>query len=257
MASGRGRAQHRGTGHRKVAHGHQKGAAAVARAGSQRSSAATKKFVWSAECEACAVRAREWGKGRSWSRLCAHRKVNLLRSPKRGLSLLVHLPDPRVLDREEHKALLVLLEEWLVGVGGVYVELGGRHGCCCEIDCARCRVAGAGVISKALCCGGSGGRAWAAQLPRGKRRSGIGREQLERRERAGACIRQSHARGRAHGARSGWSGRREDPTVLCQCDSRKREPSFLGRSAFSALCGRRRAQQFKQRGWRQGHRGKV
>ena len=66
MASGRGRAQHRGTGHRKVAHGHQKGAAAVARAGSQRSSAATKKFVWSAECEACAVRAREWGKGRSW-----------------------------------------------------------------------------------------------------------------------------------------------------------------------------------------------
>mmetsp|Transcript_125581 Transcript_125581/g.340970 ORF Transcript_125581/g.340970 Transcript_125581/m.340970 type:complete len:245 (+) Transcript_125581:738-1472(+) len=42
------------------------------------------------------------------------REVDLLRSPERGLVLLVHLPDVRVLDREHHPPTRVLLEDGLV-----------------------------------------------------------------------------------------------------------------------------------------------
>lgn len=41
-------------------------------------------------------------------------KINLLSCPERGLGLLVHLPDFVVLDGEEHKPSMVLLEQRLV-----------------------------------------------------------------------------------------------------------------------------------------------
>ena len=72
------------------------------------------------------------GRARAGARAAQHREVNLL-PVQNEASASVHLPDQRVLDREKDKALLVLLEQRLRGVGGVDVELGGRHGCCCVI----------------------------------------------------------------------------------------------------------------------------
>mmetsp|Transcript_34635 Transcript_34635/g.81775 ORF Transcript_34635/g.81775 Transcript_34635/m.81775 type:complete len:360 (-) Transcript_34635:14-1093(-) len=56
------------------------------------------------------------------------RKVDLLRGPEAGLGLLVHLPHPRVLDREEHEPLLVDLQDGLVGVERVRLVVEGHVG---------------------------------------------------------------------------------------------------------------------------------
>ena len=49
----------------------------------------------------------------------AHRQIDLLCGPEAGLGLLIHLPDLRVLDREENEALLVALQNGLLSVNGV------------------------------------------------------------------------------------------------------------------------------------------
>lgn len=46
-------------------------------------------------------------------------QVNLLSSPERGLSLLVHLPNFVVLNGEKNKALGVFLENWLILFGSL------------------------------------------------------------------------------------------------------------------------------------------
>ena len=46
------------------------------------------------------------------------RKVNFLGSPKAGFGLLVHLPDVVVFNREQHEAVRVFGQQWLVGGNG-------------------------------------------------------------------------------------------------------------------------------------------
>jgi hypothetical protein len=65
----------------------------------------------------------------AWRQGAAHRKVDLLRGPEAGFGLLVHLPHPRVLDREEHEPLLVHLQDGLVGVERVRLVVEGHVGC--------------------------------------------------------------------------------------------------------------------------------
>ena len=46
----------------------------------------------------------------------SHRKVDLFGGPEARLRFFVHLPHLRVLDGEEHKALLVLHQDGLAGI---------------------------------------------------------------------------------------------------------------------------------------------
>ena len=73
---------------------------------------------------------KAWGRRRSavagWQ-VRTYREVHLLSRPEARLRFLVHLPHLRVLDGEEHEALLVLGE---YGLGRVQRVLGvGRHDC--------------------------------------------------------------------------------------------------------------------------------
>jgi hypothetical protein len=80
-------------------------------------------------------------------------QVDLLGGPEAGLMLLVEAPDVVVLDGEDDEAVLVLLEQGLVGIHvggkrGVHAHLGRLVGCAHGYDRGKRGTVGEGPVQK-------------------------------------------------------------------------------------------------------------